>query len=43
MMLLDRAGQGDHERARGLLLQARETYEQIGMRAHLEITQILLD
>jgi tetratricopeptide (TPR) repeat protein len=43
MMLLNRAGQGDHERARGLLRQARETYEQIGMRAHLEITQILLD
>jgi tetratricopeptide (TPR) repeat protein len=43
MMLLDRAGQGDHEGARGLLRQARETYEQIGMRAHLEITQILLD
>ena len=42
MMLLDRAGQGDRERARGLLRQARETYEQIGMRAHREITQILL-
>jgi hypothetical protein len=43
MMLLDRAGQGDHERARGLLRQARETYEQIGMRAHREIIQTLLD
>jgi hypothetical protein len=43
MMLLERAGQGDHEGAGGLLRQARETYEQIGMRAHLEITQILLD
>jgi tetratricopeptide (TPR) repeat protein len=43
MMLLERAGQGDHEKARGLLHQARETYQQIGMRAHLEISQILLN
>ena len=43
MMLLDRATPGDRERARGLLRQARETYEQIGMRRHCEITQALLD
>jgi hypothetical protein len=43
MMLMDRAASGDRERARRLLCQARETYGQIGMRAHREITQILLD
>jgi hypothetical protein len=43
MMLIDRAGPSDRERARGLLSQARETYEQIGMHAHREITQTILD
>jgi predicted ATPase len=43
MMLMDRAAPGDRERARRLLRQAGETYEQIGMRAHREITQTLLD
>jgi tetratricopeptide (TPR) repeat protein len=43
MMLMDRAASGDRERARRLLRQARESYEQIGMRAHREITQTLLD
>jgi tetratricopeptide (TPR) repeat protein len=42
MMLIDRAASGDRERARGLLRQARETYEQIGMHAHREIIQTLL-
>jgi hypothetical protein len=42
MMLIDRGARGDRERARGMLGQAKETYEQIGMRAHREITQTLL-
>jgi hypothetical protein len=43
MMLIDRAGPSDRERARGLLSQARETYEQIGMPCHIEMTQKFLD
>ena len=43
MMLMDRAAPGDRERARRLLCQARETYEQIGMHAHREITQAILN
>ncbi len=43
MMLMDRAAPGDRERARRLLSQASEIYEQIGMRAQREITQTLLD
>jgi hypothetical protein len=43
MMLMDRAVPGDREGARRLLRQARETYEQIGMGAHREITQTLFD
>jgi hypothetical protein len=43
LMLMDRATPGDRERAGGLLRQARETYEQIDMRAHGEITQTLID
>jgi hypothetical protein len=43
MMLMDRAAPGDRERARRLLRQARETYGQIGMRAHREITHTLLN
>lgn len=43
MMLIDRAGPSDREGAHGLLNQARETYEQIGMPCHVEMTQKLLD
>jgi hypothetical protein len=43
MMLIERAAPGDRARARGFLRQAWETYEQIGMRSHGEITQALLD
>jgi tetratricopeptide (TPR) repeat protein len=43
MMLMDRAAPGDRERARRLIHQAWETYEHIGMRAHCEISQTLLD
>ena len=43
MMLMDRAAPGDRERARRLIHQAWETYEQIGMRAHCEMIQALLD
>jgi hypothetical protein len=42
MMLIDRAGPTNRERA-GLLSQARETYEQIGMPCHIEMTQKILD
>jgi hypothetical protein len=42
MMLMDRAASGDRERARGLLREASETYQQIGMRAHREMTQTIL-
>jgi hypothetical protein len=42
MMLIDRAAPGDRERAHGLLRQARETYEQIVMPRHIEMTQTLL-
>jgi hypothetical protein len=43
MMLMDRVAPGDRERARRLIHQAWETYEHIGMRAHCEISQTLLD
>jgi hypothetical protein len=43
MMLIDRAASVDRERARGLLRQALQAYDEIGMRAHCEITQALLD
>jgi tetratricopeptide (TPR) repeat protein len=43
MMLLDRAARGDREKAQTLLREALETYLQIGMPRHIEITQTLLD
>jgi tetratricopeptide (TPR) repeat protein len=42
MMLMDRAGAGDRQEGRRLLGEARETYTQIGMPRHLEMTQTLL-
>jgi predicted ATPase len=42
MMLIDRAAPGDRETARTLLKEALETYTQIGMSRHLEMTQALL-
>ena len=42
MMLIDRAAPGDRETARTLLKEALETYTQIGMPRHLEMTQALL-
>ena len=43
MMLMDHASPGDRERARTLLIEALEKYQQIGMPRHSEITQALLD
>jgi hypothetical protein len=43
MMLIDRAAPGDRKKARTLLGQALETYRQIGMPRHIEMTQTLLD
>jgi len=42
MMLLDRAASGDREKAQTLLTEALETYVQIGMPRHIEMTQTLL-
>ena len=42
MMLMDRAARGDREKARELLGEALETYAQIGMPRHIEMTQALL-
>jgi tetratricopeptide (TPR) repeat protein len=42
MMLLDRAAPGDREKAQTLLREALETYTQIGMPRHIEMTQTLL-
>jgi len=42
MMLLDRAGSGDREKARTLLDEALKTYVHIGMPRHIEMTQALL-
>ena len=42
MMLLDRTAPGDREKARHLLVEAREIYEQIGMHRHREIIHALL-
>jgi tetratricopeptide (TPR) repeat protein len=42
MMLLDRAAPGDRERAQMQLREALESYTQIGMPCHLEMTQALL-
>jgi tetratricopeptide (TPR) repeat protein len=43
MMLVDRAGPGDREKAQTLLREALESYTQIGMPRHIEMTQTLLD
>jgi hypothetical protein len=43
MMLIDRAAPGDRKTARRLLSEALETYTQIGMPRHIEMTQTLLD
>ncbi len=43
MMLLDRAGPDDRDKAQTLLGEALETYTHIGMPRHIEITQALLD
>jgi hypothetical protein len=43
MMLLDRSARGDRETAQTLLGEAVETYTQIGMPRHIEMTQTLLD
>ncbi|MGC2758438.1 hypothetical protein, partial [Candidatus Binatus sp.] len=42
MMLIDRAGPGDREKAQTLLREALESYTQIGMPRHIEMTQTLL-
>ena len=42
MMLIDRAGKGDREKARGFLVEALETYTRIGMPRHIEIARTLL-
>ena len=42
MMLIDRAAPGDREKAQTLLSEALETYTQIGMPRHIEMTQALL-
>jgi tetratricopeptide (TPR) repeat protein len=43
MMLIDRAAPGDREKAQPLLREALESYTQIGMPRHIEMTQTLLD
>jgi tetratricopeptide (TPR) repeat protein len=43
MMLKDRAGPGDRERAQTLVREALETYRQIGMPRHVEMTRALLN
>jgi len=42
MMLLDRAATGDRENAQTLLREALESYTQIGMPRHIEMTRALL-
>ena len=42
MMLIDRAASGDREKAQTLLREALETYTQIGMPRHIEMTRALL-
>jgi hypothetical protein len=42
MMLLDRSAGGDRNKAQRLLNQALETYSQIGMPRHIEMTQALI-
>jgi len=42
MMLINRAASGDREKAQQLLKKALESYTQIGMFRHIELTQALL-
>jgi hypothetical protein len=42
MMLIDRAAPGDREKAQTLLREALESYMQIGMPRHIEMTHKLL-
>ena len=42
MMLIDRAAKGDRKKAQSPLREALETYTQIGMPRHIEMTQRLL-
>jgi hypothetical protein len=42
MMLIDRAAPGDRKKAQGLLSEALESYTQIGMPRHVDITRTLL-
>ncbi len=42
MMLIDRAGSGDRDKALILLSEALESYTQIGMPRHIEMTRTLL-
>jgi tetratricopeptide (TPR) repeat protein len=42
MMLIDRSGVGDRDKAQTLLNEALQSYERIGMPRHIEMTQILL-
>ena len=42
MMLIDRAAPGDREKAQTLLREGLESYTQIGMPRHIEMTQSLL-
>jgi hypothetical protein len=42
MMLLDRAAQGDREKAQTLLGEALQNYARIGMPRHIEMTRALL-
>jgi hypothetical protein len=43
MMLIDRAAPGDREKAQTLLKEALESYTQIGMPRHIEMTRALLN
>jgi len=43
MMLIERGGNGDREKARTLLREASQSYTEIGMSRHIEMTQALLD
>jgi hypothetical protein len=43
MMLIDRAAQGDRERARALLNDALQSYQRIGMPGHVGLTRALLN
>ena len=43
MMLIDRAAPRDREKAQTLLREALETYTQIGMPRHIEMTQKFLN